>query len=111
MLIVDLKAVALFQPAHHRVVIGLLAHAVAVNRVGGALLYGLYDAGGAGKIHVRHPHGDHIVPAKIIHIAVPLKGEGISAIDGGIKIVSHAAPPTSATTIHRMMDTAAASSA
>ena len=54
MLIVDLKAVALFQPAHHRVVIGLLAHAVAVNRVGGALLYGLYDAGGAGKIHVRH---------------------------------------------------------
>ena len=56
MLIVDLKAVALFQPAHHRIVIGLLAHAVAVNRVGGALLYGLHDAGGAGKIHVRHPH-------------------------------------------------------
>ena len=111
MLIVDLKAVALFQPAHHRVIIGLLAHAVAVNRVGGALLYGLHDAGGAGKIHVRHPHGDHIVPAEIVHIAVPLKGEGISAIDGGIKIVSHAAPPTIATTTHRIMDTAAASSA
>ena len=111
MLVVDLEAMALFQPAHYRVIIGLLAHAVAIDRMGGALLHSLHDAGGAGKVHVRHPHGDHIVPAKIVHIAVPLKGEGISAIDGCVKIVFHAAPPTSATTIHRMMDTAAASSA
>ena len=111
MLIFDLKAMALFQPAHHCVIIGLLAHTVAVNRMGGALLYSLHDAGGAGEIHVRHPHGDHIIPTEIVHIAVPLKGEGIPAIDGGIKIVSHTAPPTSATAVHGMMDPAAASSA
>ena len=73
MLIVDLKAMALFQPAHHRVIIGLLAHTVAVDRVSGTLLYGLHDAGGAGKIHVRHPHGDHVVVAEVVHPAVPLE--------------------------------------
>lgn len=49
MLIFDLKAMALFQPAHHRVIIGLLAHTVAVNRMGGALLYSLHDAGAQAK--------------------------------------------------------------
>ena len=65
------KAVALRLPAHHRVKIRGRRGKIA-QRALDVLVQRLFYAGGAGKIHVCHPHGQQAVLPKFLRQSVPL---------------------------------------
>ena len=92
-LLADSKSVALFQPAKNSIIIGLLPDGIAVDRMGCPLLDRLHHTGGTGEVHIGHPHGDHVLPAKIVGFGVPLIGEGPSPVNRGIKVVLHPVLP------------------
>ena len=84
-------------PADDGIIIFIGRTKIAKGRVLGALDNSLLDGGYRGKIHIRHPHGDHIKARfgrfgrKAVHLADGIYRNGVlaMAVHDGSKIIFH----------------------
>ena len=84
-----LPAVAFGHPVYEAVVVGVGAAGVAVDWVGGALLYGGDYLGGAGEVHVGYPHGEDVVVSAHLLGVAPLAGACSHPVYDRVEVIHH----------------------
>jgi len=85
-----LPGVAFGHPVDHAVVVAVGAAGVAVDWVGGALLYGGDYLGGAGEVHVGYPHGEDVVVSAHLLGVAPLAGACSHPVYYSVEVIHHA---------------------